>query len=131
MGNQSVVICGNDEYMVSTLARQWVENICPLDRQTTDLEVHEGRVGTVDEVVHVLDGVLASLRTVGLFSAHKVVWLRDVTFLKQAVLMKNAKVKELLASIASDVESYHLNNIFLYPDLVLIEGQLFTNQLKI
>ena len=41
MGNQSVVICGNDEYMVSTLARQWVDNICPLDRQTTDLEVHE------------------------------------------------------------------------------------------
>ena len=76
MGNQSVVICGNDEYMVSTLARQWVDNICPLDRQTTDLEIHEGRVGTVDEAVHVLDGVLASLRTVGLFSAHKVVWLR-------------------------------------------------------
>ena len=104
MGNQSVVICGNDEYMVSTLARQWVDNICPLDRQTTDLEVHEGRAGTVDEAVHVLDGVLASLRTVGLFSAHKVVWLRDVTFLKQAVLMKNAKVKELLALIASDLE---------------------------
>ena len=54
MGNQSVVICGNDEYMVSTLARQWVDNICPLDRQTTDLEVYEGRVGTVDEAVHVL-----------------------------------------------------------------------------
>ena len=33
------------------------------------------------------------------------VWLRDATFLKHAVIMKNAKVKELLASLAADVKS--------------------------
>ena len=55
---------------------------------------------TIDEAVYALDGVLAALRTVGLFGGKKVVWL-EMLPLKHAVIMKNAKVKELLASLAS------------------------------
>lgn len=105
MGKQAALICGNDEYLVTSHSREWIDVICPVEEQALSLEIVDGRASTIDEAVFALDGVLAALRTVGLFSGKKVVWLRDTTFLKHAVIMKNAKVKELLASLASDLKS--------------------------
>ena len=105
MAKQAALISGNDEYLVTSHAREWVDSVCPIDEQAISLEMVEGKASTIDEAVYALDGVLAALRTVGLFDGKKVVWLRDATFLKHAVIMKNAKVKELLASLAEDLKS--------------------------
>ena len=105
MVKQAALICGNDEYLVTSNAREWVDAVCPIDEQALGLELVAGTALTIDEAVYALDGVLAALRTVGLFGGKKVVWLRDAAFLKHAVIMKNAKVKELLASLASDLKS--------------------------
>ena len=104
MAKQAALICGNDEYLVTSHSREWVDAVCPVEEQALSLEVVEGKAATIDEAIYALDGVLAALRTVGLFGGKKVVWLRDATFLKHAVIMKNAKVKGLLASLGSDLK---------------------------
>ncbi len=105
MAMQAAFFCGNDEFLVSEGARKWLERVCPAEEQALALEVVEGRVTTIDEAVASLDGVLAALRTVGLFGGKKVVWLRDATFLKHGVIMKNAKGKGLLAALAEDLKA--------------------------
>ena len=92
------------EYLVTAHARESVDAVCPIDEQALGLEMVDGKASTIDEAVDAIDGVLAALRTIGLFGGKKVVWLRDATFLKHAVIMKNAKVKELLASLAADLK---------------------------
>ena len=104
MTKQAALICGNDEYLVTAHARESVDAVCPIDEQALGLEMVDGKASTIDEAVDAIDGVLAALRTIGLFGGKKVVWLRDATFLKHAVIMKNAKVKELLASLAADLK---------------------------
>jgi len=102
---QAAFFCGNDEFLVSGGARGWLEEVCPAEEQALALEVVEGKAATIDEAVAALDGVLAALRTVGLFGGKKVVWLRDATFLKHGVIMKNSKVKGMLASLAEDLQA--------------------------
>ena len=71
MAKQAALICGNDEYLVTSHAREWVDAVCPTDEQALGLELVEGKASTIDEAVYALDGVLAALRTVGLFGGKK------------------------------------------------------------
>ena len=33
MAKQAALICGNDEYLVTSNAREWVDAVCPTDEQ--------------------------------------------------------------------------------------------------
>ncbi|VGO22542.1 DNA polymerase III subunit delta [Pontiella sulfatireligans] len=105
MANNVYLFCGNDEYLVGLNARKRVDQICPAAEQSLTLEVIDGTAAKIDDAVAAVDQCVAGFRTVGLFGGKKVVWFRDVSFLKNAVIMKNADVKRLLGELASDIKA--------------------------
>jgi DNA polymerase III delta subunit len=105
MADNLYLFYGNDEYLVSLNARKKVDEACPQSEQALSLEIIDGNAGTIDDAVKGLDRCIAAFRTVGLFGGDKVVWLRNASFLKNAVLMKNAQVKGLLGELASDIKA--------------------------
>lgn len=105
MANNVYLYYGNDEYLVGTHARQKVNEICPEAEQALSLERVDGNAAKIDDAMAALDQCIAAFRTVGLFGGKKVVWFRDVSFLKSAVIMKNERVKFLLGELASDLKA--------------------------
>ena len=105
MADNVFLYFGNDEYLVGLNSRKKVDQICPEAEQSLSLEVIDGAAGKIDDAVAAVDQCLAAFRTVGLFGGKKVVWLRDASFLKHAVIMKNADVKRLLGELASDIKA--------------------------
>jgi DNA polymerase-3 subunit delta len=103
MEKNILVVSGNDEYTVTQKAREQVTAWVPEEEQALSLEVVEGRASTIDEASAILDQAMAALQTVGLFGGKKVVWLRQATFFKNTVIMKNERVKAQLASWADIV----------------------------
>lgn len=98
------LIHGTDEYLVGSSARKAVNALCPESEQTLSLETVNGDVKTIDEAVVSLKTCIGALRTVGLFGGQKTVWLRDASFFKDAVISKNAAVKELLGKLTDDIK---------------------------
>lgn len=105
MADNVYFFCGNDEYLVGLNARKKVDGLCPAAEQSLTLETIDGGVSKIDDAVSAIDQCLAAFRTMGLFGGKKVVWLRDASFLKNAVIMKNADVKRLLADLAGDLRA--------------------------
>jgi len=95
---------GNDEYLVGLNARKKVDEFCPAAEQALSLETIDGGAAKIDDAVAAVDRCLAAFRTVGLFGGKKVVWFRDITFLSNAVIMKNEQVKRLLGELAKDLK---------------------------
>jgi DNA polymerase III subunit delta len=95
---------GNDEYLVVSQARQWLDRVCPEPERSLSLETIQGGVGKIDDVASALDQCIAAFRTLGLFGGKKVVWLREVTFFNNAVVMKNERVKRLMADLTDDLK---------------------------
>jgi DNA polymerase-3 subunit delta len=98
------LIHGTDEYLVSCNARKIVNTLCPEKEQILGLETVNGDVKTIDEAVAALKTCIGALRTVGLFGGQKTVWFSDVSIFKDAVISKNAVVKELLGKLADDIK---------------------------
>ncbi|MEN7973955.1 MAG: DNA polymerase III subunit delta, partial [Verrucomicrobiota bacterium] len=105
MAGNVYLFYGNDEYLVGLNARKRVDEICPEAEQALSLEMIDGGAAKIDDAVAALDQCVAAFRTVGLFGGKKVVWFRDASFFKNAVIMKNAQVKRLLGELASDVKA--------------------------
>ncbi len=104
---------GNDEYLVGLNARKTVDQICPEAEQALSLETIDGSASKIDDAVAAIDQCVAAFRTVGLFGGKKVVWLRNASFFKNAVIMKNADVKRLLGELASDLKAGLADDQFL------------------
>ena len=104
---------GNDEYLVGLNARKKVDQFCPEAEQALSLETIDGSAAKIDDAVAAIDQCLAAFRTVGLFGGKKVVWFRDVSLFKNAVIMKNVKVKQLLGELASDLKAGLADDQFL------------------
>jgi len=113
MADNVYLFYGNDEYLVGLNARKRVDEICPEVEQALSLEVVDGNAAKIDDAVASLDQCVAAFRTVGLFGGKKVVWFRDVSFLKNAVIMKNEQVKRLLGELASDIKAGLASDQFL------------------
>lgn len=96
---------GTDEYLVGLNARKKVDEVCPEAEQALALETVDGSAAKIDDAVAAVDRCLAAIRTVGLFGGLKVVWFRDITFLSNAVIMKNEQVKRLLGKLAKDLKA--------------------------
>lgn len=105
MADNVYFYCGNDEYLVGTNARKKVDQLCPEAEQALSLEIIDGSASKIEDAVAAIDQCVAGFRTLGLFGGKKVVWFRDCSFLKNAVIMKNADVKRLLAELSGDLKA--------------------------
>jgi len=105
MAKNVYLFYGNDEYLVGLNARKRVDALCPAVEQSLALEVIDGSAAKIDDAAAALDQCVAAFRTVGLFGGKKVVWFRAASFLKNAVILKNEKVKRLLGELASDIKA--------------------------
>jgi len=113
MADNVYLFYGNDEYLVGLNARKRVDETCPEAEKSLVLEEIDGNAAKIDDAAAALDRCVAAFRTVGLFGGKKVVWFRDALFLKNAVIMKNEKVKRLLGELASDIKTGLADDQFL------------------
>ncbi|MFA5689454.1 MAG: DNA polymerase III subunit delta [Kiritimatiellales bacterium] len=98
------LIVGADEYLVSVNARTAVEALCPASEQVLGLETVNGDVKTIDDAIAALKTCIGAIRTAGLFGGQKTVWLCNVTIFKDKIISKNDAVKNLLNTLAGDIQ---------------------------
>jgi len=80
MNGMLCLICGDDDYLVDSTARERVNKLVPESDRALGVEIIDGRKDTGDEVRRAVDACMESVQTPGFFGATKVTWLRDVTF---------------------------------------------------
>ena len=81
MNGKLCLICGDDDYLVDSAARERINQLVPESDRALGVEVVDGRKDTVDEVRRSVDACMESVQTPGFFGTSKVTWFRDVTFL--------------------------------------------------
>ena len=99
------LVMGEDEYLVSTNAKELVDRLCPKADQAFGLEVVEARVDLVADAVTAIGRCLDGLRTLGFLGGRKVVWLRDATFLGSGVIGESAEVKDRLDDLVKLIKA--------------------------
>jgi len=81
MNGKLFLICGDDDYLVNSAARERVNQLVPAADWEFCVDVIDGRKTTGDDVAFVVKNCMESAQTSGMFSACKVTWLRDASFL--------------------------------------------------
>lgn len=87
------LLYGNDEYRVAAEARRLADLLCPREEQALGMEEIDGAADTPDGAVRALRECLAAVQTVGFFNGRKLVWFRDVAFLKNPRVQPSKAVK--------------------------------------
>lgn len=96
---------GNDEECVARSAVQLVDSLVPRELRDTELETVDGRAENAEEAVAAIRRVRSGLETVGLFSASRLVWLRDATFFQDNRVGRSSAVKAEVAALADLIKS--------------------------
>ena len=97
-------ICGDDDYLVSEMGKQW------FTEQTHDLaddlskEVVDGRAGNLSEVEQALGFFRSAVQTLSMFGERKVVWLKNVSFMADSVTGRAQGTIDLLDDLKSFLE---------------------------
>ena len=99
------LVFGEDEYLVSTNAKELVDRLCPKADQAFGLEIIEARVDLVADAIAAIGRCLDGLRTLGFLGGRKVVWLRDATFLGAGVIGESADVKTRLDDLVKLIKA--------------------------
>jgi DNA polymerase-3 subunit delta len=99
------LVYGEDEYLVSTNAKELVDRLCPKADQAFGLEIVEARVDLVADAISAIGRCLDGLRTLGFLGGRKVVWLRDATFLGSGVIGESADVKTRLDDLVKLIKA--------------------------
>ncbi len=81
MNGKLCLICGDDDYLVDSTARERVNQLVAEPDRALGIEIIDGRKDTADEVRRAVDACIESVQTPGFFGTSKVTWFRDVTFL--------------------------------------------------
>ncbi len=81
MNGKLCLICGDDDYLVDSAARERVNQLVPEPDRALGIEIIDGRKDTADEVRRAVDACMESVQTPGFFGTSKVTWFRNVTFL--------------------------------------------------
>ncbi len=101
MNGKLCLICGDDDFLVDSAARERINQLVPEADRAFGVEVVDGRKDTGDEVRRAVDACIESVRTPGFFGANKVTWLRDVTFLTGGGrVAESAAAKEAVDKLA-------------------------------
>lgn len=94
------LICGDDDYLVETAAREKIGGLLPASDREFGLETVDGRAETGDEARRAVDACMESVQTPGFFGTSKVTWLRDARFLTGgARVSESATAKEAVESL--------------------------------
>jgi len=81
MNGKLVLVCGDDDYLVNSAARERVNQLVPAAERDYGVDIIDGRKSTGDDVLRAVESCMESVQTGGMFSASKVTWLRDASFL--------------------------------------------------
>jgi len=81
MNGALYLICGDDDFLVESAARERIDRLVPAADRALGVEVVDGRVETGDEVRRAVDACIESVQTPGFFGSTKLTWLREARFL--------------------------------------------------
>jgi DNA polymerase III delta subunit len=81
MTGKLFLICGDDDYLVDAAARERVNLLIPEAERAFGVDVIDGQVDTGNEAARAVKDCMESVQMPGMFSAAKVTWLRNATFL--------------------------------------------------
>lgn len=98
------LIFGDDEFRVSSAAKEIIAAVISPEEQTLGLEVVDGKADTVDAASGKLEQAFESLRTPGFMGSDKVVWLRDASFLADTVVGRSETVKTRVGELAAIIK---------------------------
>ena len=80
MNGKLYLICGDDDYLVDSAARERLGQLVPAADREFGVEVVDGRKDTGDEVRRAVEACIESVQTPGFFGGVKATWLRDAHF---------------------------------------------------
>lgn len=81
MNKPCQLICGNDDYLVDSAAREVVVALIPPSEREWGVEVIDGSANNGEEARQAVANTLASLKTPAMFGTQKLTWLKNATFL--------------------------------------------------
>ncbi len=101
MKGKLFLICGDDDYLVDSAARERIAQLIPPADREYGVEVVDGRRETGDEVRRAVEACIESVQTPGFFGAVKMTWLREASFLTGAGrVSESAAAKEAVERLA-------------------------------
>ena len=80
MNGKLFFICGDDDYLVDSAARERVNQLVPAAERDLGVDIVEARKDTGDEAARAIKSCMESVQMPS-FVSSKVTWLRDATFL--------------------------------------------------
>ena len=98
------LVFGEEEYLVSTSAKDLVHKLCPPAEQAFGLEIIEARVDNSAEAVSVIQRAVEALQTIGFMGGRKVVWLKDANFLGGSPTSETVDVKTRLEDLTAMIK---------------------------
>lgn len=98
------LVFGEEEYLVSTAAKELVHKLCPPAEQAFGLELIEARVDNSAEAVSVIRRAIEALQTIGFMGGRKTVWLKDANFLGGTPTSETADVKTQLEDLTAMIK---------------------------
>ena len=99
-----ILVCGNDEFVVSTRTRELVQQLCPETEQALGLEIIDGAVDKTDDAVEAIKQGLEALLTLGLFGGNKLVWMKDVSFLSDNAVGRIKATKDEVKAFTENLK---------------------------
>jgi DNA polymerase-3 subunit delta len=101
----AILIHGTDEFRVDLEVRRWMDAVCPPESRAFGLEEISGQADSADAAVQALRQCLSAVQTAGFLGGRKLVWFRNVTFLKNATLLKREAVRTWLDRLTALLKS--------------------------
>lgn len=106
MAEKSVyLIYGDDDYLVGDKAGKLVKELVPAGDSSFGLDVVDGAAATVEEALNAVGECIAAMQSMGLFSADKLVWFKNVNFLSDTRTGKSEAVKSELSRLADMIKA--------------------------
>lgn len=94
------LVFGEDEYRVSSFAKETVETLLPEAERALGLETVDGVCANQEEAVKAVNDCIEATATVAFMGSSKVVWLRDASFLSGSGNVGGAdRVKEAVGEL--------------------------------
>ncbi len=99
MAAELILIHGDDEFMVTSRAKELVAQAVPEAERDFALEIIDGKADTVDAAVSAVRQCHEAVATQGFLSQTKTVWFRDVNFLTDTVVGRSESTRDALARL--------------------------------
>ncbi|MBI2441980.1 MAG: DNA polymerase III subunit delta [Lentisphaerae bacterium] len=100
---QVSLLIGENQFSVQAAARERINRFLPIPDQALGLEIIDAQADKIEQALACLRRCLEAVRTVGLLSGRKAVWLRGADSLGQPKISGNKDVQELLRVLAETI----------------------------